>query len=317
MVNVVRSEGAFDLRGIVPIINTPFDDQDRIDYLSLERLLERGIREGIVGCILPAVASEVHKLSPVERREFVQAATEIIDGRIGIVAGVSAEDLQVTRDLTEHALSLGIDTVLCQVPQRLDGDSDGIRAHFKAVAEVGAPTLMIQDLAWSGWGMPIDLIARMYEEIDTFTAIKIEVSPAGAKYSAVLDATGGEIHVSCGWGLGQMIEALDRGVKAFTTTAINFPFVRVFDLYTQGRRDEAKALFDRLSPCLIWCQQHIDISIHFLKQYCVRVGVFDTVNVRQPIMPFDDEHRRYAAELIEDFIAIEGELWAEVAAGGR
>lgn len=301
----------FDVRGIVPIINTPFGDDGRIDFRSLERLLDRGIREGITGCILPAVASEVSKLSESERRDLVRAAAEVIDGRIAIVAGVSSEDAAQTMRLAEHALSLGIDTVLCQVPQRLDGDTDGIRAHFRAVADVGAPTLMIQDLAWSGWGMPIELIVQMYEEIETFTAIKIEVSPAGSKYSAVLDGTGGGIHVSCGWGLSQMIEALDRGVKAFTTTAINYPFVRVFDLYAAGRHDEASELFDRMAPCLVWCQQHIDISIHFLKQYCVRVGVFDTMAVREPIMPFDDIHRRIGARIIEDVIAIEDELWAE------
>ena len=48
----------YSLHGIVPIINTPFDDRLKLDFPSLERLLERSIADGIVGCIVPAVASE-------------------------------------------------------------------------------------------------------------------------------------------------------------------------------------------------------------------------------------------------------------------
>lgn len=300
----------FALRGIVPIINTPFTENDSIDFASLERLLERSIDDGITGCIVPAVASEVSKLTRQERRDLVRATTEIADGRIEVIAGVSSEDIRETLEHAEYALSLGLRAVLCQVPQSLDGNEPAIRQHFIRVAEVGVPTLMIQDLAWSGWGLRTEFVAQLFDEIESFEAIKVEVAPAGAKYSAVLAATGGRIHVSCGWGLGQMIEALDRGVQAFTTTAVNLPFVRVFDLYEQGRREEARDLFDRLAPFLIWCQQHIDISIHFLKQYCVAVGVFATNAVREPIHAYDEIHRAYGAHLIKGILAIEDELRA-------
>ena len=49
----------YPLKGIVPIINTPFTDSNIIDYDSVNRLIEQGIKDGIVGCIVPAVASEV------------------------------------------------------------------------------------------------------------------------------------------------------------------------------------------------------------------------------------------------------------------
>jgi len=306
----------FALRGIVPIINTPFDGDGAIDFASLERLLVRGIDDGIAGCIVPAVASEVSKLNRRERRDLVRATAEIADGRIEVIAGVSSEEISETQQHIEYALSLGLRAVLCQVPQFLDGDEPGIRQHFTKVAEVGAPTLMIQDLAWSGWGLRTEFVGQLFDEIESFEAIKVEVVPAGAKYSAVLAATGGRIHVSCGWGLGQMIEALDRGVQAFTTTAVNLPFVRVFDLYEQGHRDQARDLFDRLAPFLIWCQQHIDISIHFLKQYCVAAGVFATNAVREPIQAYDEIHRAYGAHLINGIFAIENELRARPADRG-
>ena len=112
-------------------------------------------------------------------------------------------------------------------------------------------------------------------------------------------------------GLGQMIEALDRGVSTFTTTAINLPYVEVHRLYRAGDRDAARRLFDETAPMLIWCQTHLDVSIHFLKRYCVAAGLFSTDRVRQPGFEFDDVHRRIADELIGSTLMLEERLRTE------
>ena len=68
------------------------------------------------------------------------------------------------------------------------------------------------------------------------------------------------------------------------------------------------ALFDRILPYLAFVHQHIDISIHFLKRYCERRGLFSTHNVREPILPYDAYHQRCGRELIERVVAIEDGL---------
>ena len=55
----VTDKTAYPLSGVVPIIHTPWTEDDRIDFPSLERLIERSIEDGVSGCIMPAVASEV------------------------------------------------------------------------------------------------------------------------------------------------------------------------------------------------------------------------------------------------------------------
>ncbi len=39
----------YELEGIVVSLNTPFDDHDRIDFRSLEKLIELHLSEGAVG----------------------------------------------------------------------------------------------------------------------------------------------------------------------------------------------------------------------------------------------------------------------------
>jgi dihydrodipicolinate synthase/N-acetylneuraminate lyase len=304
----VSAKTCFPLYGLVPIVNTPFDDRLEIDFASVERLIERGIADGIVGCIVPAVASEVGKLTLEERRKLIETVASISGRRISVVAGVSAESVEESSELARYATKAGCAGILCRVPSSLQGDGPAIFDFFRRLSGAGMDMLMIQDLDWNGYGMSLDLILQLFENIPAFRCLKIETVPAGIKYTQVLRATGGAVNVSAGWALPQMIEALDRGVHAFNTTAINRPFIRIYQLHHAGRRAEAKDLFDRVVPYLAWAHQHIDISIQFLKRYCCRRGLFSTANVRPPIMPYDDYHERCGAELIEKIIAIEDEL---------
>lgn len=294
--------------GIIPIINTPFDIEGELDLASLERALEKAIADGIDGCIVPAVASEVHKLTLAERRHLLEATLRAVAGRIPVIGGASAQDLDDVREAARHAMGAGCAAVLVQVPERLKGDADGIEKFFQAVAESGAESLVVQDLDWNGPGMDIGLIVRLFERVRAMCAIKIETVPAGLKYSAVIRATNGELPVIGGWALSQMIEGLDRGAHAFTPTAINKPFVHVDRLYRRGQREEAAALFEAVVPVLAFCLQHIDVSVQFLKRYCVRRGLFSTSVVRPPSLVYDEYHQHYGDELTERLMELEDRL---------
>ena len=303
----------YPLFGIVPIVNTPFDNELKIDVPSLERMLEQNIADGISGCIVPAVASEVEKLSLPERKTLIRTVKDICGDRIQVVAGASSEVLEETLEVARHAIQVGCNGVLCRLPNRLThADPHRIFEHFSQVAGAGMDMLMIQDLDWAGPGLPVELIAEMSERIPAFRCLKVETVPAGIKYTKVLEATHGELNTSGGWAITQMIEALDRGVHAFDPTAITIPNVHIYRLYREGRREEARELFDRYVPLVAWTHQHIDISIQFLKRYCYRRGWFSTTNVRPPTIPYDGYHERCGAEYIEQVLRLESELRAKL-----
>lgn len=295
-------------RGILTLLNTPFDADLELDLASLERAVEAAIADGVAACIAPAVASEVTKLTDGERRRYVETVARVADGRVTVIAGASADDPNEVVRLARHALGVGCDGVLVQVPPPLAGQDQEILEFFQIVETAGMDLLMIQDLDWAGTGMSIELIRRLFDRVAPFSSIKIETVPAGVKYSQVLSATEGQLHVCGGWGLPQMIEGLDRGVDGFTPTAINRAFARVDRLYRTGRRDEAVALFESVVPVLAFACQHIDISIHFLKRYCVRRGIFATDRARPPITEYDAHHERYGDELTERLIELEDAL---------
>jgi 4-hydroxy-tetrahydrodipicolinate synthase len=255
------------------------------------------------------MASEVYKLSLGERRQIVEAVLEQADGRVEVIGGAGAKDRQVRSTVIADLLSIGCDHVLLQIPFECD---DKYRADVQKIADLGVSTIMLQDWDSSGYGLPLPLICELFDEVDAFHCLKIEVVPAGAKYTDVLNATDGRLHVSGGWAVSQMLEGLARGVHAFMPTGMHKIYTTIYSEYHSGKIDEAEQLFQSLLPVLGFSNQHLDISIHFFKQLLFKQGVYATPNVRQPILPFDDVHQQMADELIERVIAIEGPIAHEV-----
>ncbi len=81
--------------------------------------------------------------------------------------------------------------------------------------------LMLQDWDFGGYGLSVKLVKKLFEDIDVFQSLKIEVVPAGVKYTEVWEATDGKLHLAGGWAVTQMIEALDRRVHAMMPTAMH------------------------------------------------------------------------------------------------
>src|SRR6185437_16064892 len=240
------------MRGIVPSLNTPFAADDAVDLDGVRRLVDWTVASGAAGMLLLAVAGEGQSLTRSEFRAIAETAVAQNARRVPVIVSVTAADP------AERRWRAGL------AGDGLGGDGlagDELERVFAEIADVGPPLLMIQDLAWQGPGMAIADIVRLYERIPAFQCLKLETVPAGPKYTEVLKATGGRLHVSGGWALAQMIDALDRGVHAFMPTGLEPIWVAVYRLHRDGRVEAARALFERALPIVAFANQHIDVSI--------------------------------------------------------
>ncbi|MGB9606130.1 MAG: dihydrodipicolinate synthase family protein, partial [Bryobacteraceae bacterium] len=155
----------YRLRGLVVSLNTPFDEHGRLDLESLERLVELHLREGAVGFLAPAQAGEVHAPALDEKLELVRVLRELTRGRAVLFASATAHQQRERLAVAEAAVKLGCDGVLVEPPQELRERELALREWFHEFASLGMPLLVIQDLDWQGWGLDVDLIARLFEEI--------------------------------------------------------------------------------------------------------------------------------------------------------
>ena len=290
-----------ELRGIITVLNTPFTDDDAVDLRSLRANVRYALDARVAGFLVPAMASEVDKLSASERRRIVEAVLAENNGQATVIGGASAGTAEERKANAATLIDLGCDGVLVSIPFR---DEVQYERDVRELDALGPGFLMLQDWDFQGYGLPIPLIVRLFAEVESFRCLKVEVVPAGVKYSEALEATEGRLHVSGGWAVMQIIEALDRGVHAFMPTGMHELYTRIYALYQEGQRAQASALFEQLLPVLAFANQHLDISVHFFKRLLHRQGIYATPRVREPILSFDPVHEAVADQLIRRTIEL-------------
>lgn len=308
------AKGLYPLFGIVTVLNTPFSPDGSIDFRSLRNNVEEALRAGVAGFLVPAMASEVHRLSEDERLNMVGEVLELAGDRVTVIAGAGGAELSQTRELIRKYLRLGCRNILFQIQCE---EAERFRDCFMELAETGPEMIMLQDWDPSGYGLPDELICELFEHVEAFRCLKIETVPAGVKYSRILELTGGRLNVSGGWAVSQMIEGLKRGVHAFMPTGMHYTYARIYRLFSSGREKEAEELFLRILPALAFSNQHLDISIHFFKRLLFRQGIYASPAVREPILPFDRLHQDIADQHIERIIRLEEDLKQTQSTGSK
>jgi len=295
--------------GIVPVLQTPFDENGAIDFESLARLIEDAIEAGAAGFLSPAVASEVGTLTAAERHRLAPFVVERIAGRAALIAGCSSADADECARLAAAAESAGANAFLIAVPDSLLHRPAELIGFFRRASALSRLPLIVQDLDWNGPGLPVETLAQLRDSIPQLAGSKIETVPAGPKYSHVREIFGPAFHVSGGWATPQMIEAMDRGVDALIPEA---SMVRVYSeiwrLHHSGGRTAAVNLFRRFIPILTFTNQEIRLSIAFFKRLLVRKGIFNRADMRVAGFAWDGCNLRIAVELFDFALELDSSL---------
>jgi dihydrodipicolinate synthase/N-acetylneuraminate lyase len=106
----------FPLHGIVTVLNTPFSANGEIDFSALKKNVRYALDAGVAGFLVPAMASEVYKLSETERIEMVAAVLDEVNGKVPVIAGAGETDLTKSKRLISEYIRLGCKNVLFQIP---------------------------------------------------------------------------------------------------------------------------------------------------------------------------------------------------------
>jgi 4-hydroxy-tetrahydrodipicolinate synthase len=298
----------FPLHGIVTVLNTPFKTDNSIDFSALRRNVNYALTAGIAGILVPAMASEVYKLSEIERIDMVSAVLDEVNGKVVVIAGAGESDILKSKKIISEYINLGCKNVLFQIPFQ---NEIQFKNHFNELATTGPEMIMLQDWDAIGYGLPDELILELFENVKAFRCLKVETVPAGVKYSRILELTKGKLNVSGGWAVSQMIEGLKRGVHAFMPTGMHLIYSEIYRLWKTGKEAEAEQLFQQILPVLAFSNQHLDISIHFFKRLLFKQGIYPTDKVREPILLFDKIHKEIADKHIENIIQLENLLKAK------
>ncbi len=285
------------MRGVFPILVTPFDEQSRIDEDSLRRLVEFNLSAGVHGLGV-ALGSEIFKLSEAERERVTRIVVEQVGGRLPVVihSGAAGTDLAVLYSQT--AERCGADALMIMPPAFMPAGPQEVREYYRAIsASVGIP-IFIQDT--SSAPVPPDLAQQIAEECRLVRYIKVERAPVLENVAGMISGAGDKLVVFGGAGGTYFLEELGLGSQG-TMPFCSQPeaFVQVWSLYQQGEAEAARRVFEQqIRPVNALAEQGAGIFYAVHKEILRRRGVIRTAKVRSPAPAVDAAIQRELDSLL-------------------
>lgn len=114
---------------------TPFEDNGKIDYPALKRVIDFVIEGGVDYLVVLGTTAESATLSKKEKKQVLKAALEYNEGRVPVVFGLGGNNTQAILDEIEETDFLQIDAVLSVSPFYNKPTQAGIAAHYTAIAD--------------------------------------------------------------------------------------------------------------------------------------------------------------------------------------
>ena len=131
------------LKGSLVALVTPFHESGKVDYDSLESLVQWHIDEGTNGIVSVGTTGESATLSIEEHLEVIKKTVEYASGKIPIIAGTGANSTQEAVDLTRESQALGADYSLLVTPYYNKPTQAGLIKHYEKIAsEIDMPQIL-------------------------------------------------------------------------------------------------------------------------------------------------------------------------------
>jgi len=284
----------FQLRGILPIVPTPFKEDQEIDWEGLRALVDFACASGACALCLPAYASEFYKLSEEERRRAISEAIAQADGRIPVIGQVNAFSAKQAMETALDAQRAGVNAVSVSVPRLFPlAERDLFRYFDRILGALDIP-LIIQDFNPGGPTVSLEFIANLHRTHPHFRYIKLEEPLMAAKVEAVVQKTSGEVGVLEGWGGMYMLELVPAGICGVMPSlgAVDL-LAAVFGLAQQGRNDEAYEIFQSVLPQIVFSLQNLELLHHVEKSLLVARGIIHQAVVRDASLELNPHDRQH------------------------
>jgi 2-keto-3-deoxy-L-arabinonate dehydratase len=295
--NMEKTEN--ELFGVVPIVPTPFTEDEEIDEEALRRLIDFAIAGGIKAVCLPAYASEFYKLSDEEKLRVVKVAVEHAAGRIKIVAQSNSPSLKIAIRLAQANVKAGASVISLAVPRIFGLPEASIREYLSGfLKSVPNTPVLVQDFNPGGSSISVGFIKELMATHPNFKYLKLEEPLCAPKFEEIIKATGGNVGLFEGWGGLYMLELTPLGIAGVMPgLAVADILQKVFVLRREGQDARAFDLFEKVMPQIFFSLQNMELFHYAEKELLIARGVLKNSIARKAAYIPDPSSVKYIREL--------------------
>ncbi|MDC0579621.1 4-hydroxy-tetrahydrodipicolinate synthase [Bacteroidia bacterium] len=135
-----------NFNGLGVAMITPFNDDQTIDFESLERLTNHIIDGGVKYLVVMGTTGENPTLTVAEQYDVLDKVKQVNAGRLPIVFGIGGNNTSaILQRLSDERLE-GIDAILSVSPYYNKPSQEGIYQHYKAMSEVSKWPIIIYNV---------------------------------------------------------------------------------------------------------------------------------------------------------------------------
>ncbi|MCH5342995.1 MAG: 4-hydroxy-tetrahydrodipicolinate synthase [Acetatifactor sp.] len=154
-------------------IVTPMKENGEVDFDQFRKLIEFQIENGTDAIIVCGTTGEASTLSHEEHLETVRYCTEVVAGRIPVIAGTGSNCTETAVYLSTEAEKYGVDGLLLVSPYYNKATQNGLYAHFKTVAEsVRVPIILYNVPSRTGCNILPETVVRLCKDVDNIIGVK-------------------------------------------------------------------------------------------------------------------------------------------------
>jgi len=121
------------LSGSITALVTPFKN-NAVDDGAFQALVERQIDSGTHGLVPVGTTGESPTLSLDEKKRVIELAIEVANGRVPVIAGTGSNNTAASVEMTQWAMSAGVDAALVVAPFYNKPSQEGLFRHFEAIS---------------------------------------------------------------------------------------------------------------------------------------------------------------------------------------
>jgi dihydrodipicolinate synthase/N-acetylneuraminate lyase len=271
----------FEIRGVVPIVPTPFLPGGSVDWSSIPALVDFAVAAGACAICLPAYASEFYKLSAAEHEHIIETALLAARDRIPVVAQVNTPSLPRARELAVLVADMGSAAINVAVPRLFAIGEANLFRYFDEILKIVSLPMIIQDFNPGGPSMSVDFIAKLHRQHPHFRYVKLEEPMMAAKVRAILEVTSGGVGVIAGWGGMYFPELVPAGICGIMPgLAVADLLAAAWNRFAAGDRNGGFDIFTDILPQIVYSLQNMEFFHHAEKRLLCDRGILPAAIVR-------------------------------------